>query len=297
MEPVRRPPPKARFTRADRHAVLQGEPAHRRWLTPSSRAAKSWCFPARDPEDRPAQAPPWSVPSPGGNRPCMVSRSRRSEGSRCGRSLQHALERHFRCVRIIHGKGLRSGHRGPVLKGAVSSVLRRVGPVLAYVSGAAGRRGHRCALRVASDRDEAGQSSRPPPAKGTNARPRGPALPRAIARPQHAGRSVSFGRQVSASPSSLHPRRLAAASKISRSTVVAKLPRVRRKRSTTASGSRVTTPGCAQPGVGCGALAPCRRPQPTRLARRQLRAHPALQLQARAPAMLGSAAAPHGPVG
>ena len=48
--------------------------------------------------------------------------------------LAHALERHIRCVRIVHGKGLRSGHRGPVLKGAVSSVLRRVGPVLAYVS-------------------------------------------------------------------------------------------------------------------------------------------------------------------
>lgn len=48
--------------------------------------------------------------------------------------LAHALGRHIRCVRIVHGKGLRSGHRGPVLKGAVSSVLRRVGPVLAYVS-------------------------------------------------------------------------------------------------------------------------------------------------------------------
>ena len=40
----------------------------------------------------------------------------------------------MRCVRIIHGKGLRSGHRGPVLKGAVSAVLRRTGAVLAYVS-------------------------------------------------------------------------------------------------------------------------------------------------------------------
>lgn len=48
--------------------------------------------------------------------------------------LADALEHHFRCVRIIHGKGLRSGHRGPVLKSAVSGVLRRVGPVLAYVS-------------------------------------------------------------------------------------------------------------------------------------------------------------------
>ena len=48
--------------------------------------------------------------------------------------LAAALERRVRCVRIIHGKGLRSGHRGPVLKGAVSAVLRRTGAVLAYVS-------------------------------------------------------------------------------------------------------------------------------------------------------------------
>lgn len=48
--------------------------------------------------------------------------------------LADALHRQYRCVRIIHGKGLRSGHRGPVLKGAVSSVLRRVGAVVAYVS-------------------------------------------------------------------------------------------------------------------------------------------------------------------
>ena len=48
--------------------------------------------------------------------------------------LADSLERQFRCVRIVHGKGLRSGHRGPVLKGTVSSVLRRVGRVLAFVS-------------------------------------------------------------------------------------------------------------------------------------------------------------------
>jgi DNA-nicking Smr family endonuclease len=48
--------------------------------------------------------------------------------------LADALEHQLRCVRIIHGKGLRSGHRGPVLKGAVSAVLKRTGAVLAYVS-------------------------------------------------------------------------------------------------------------------------------------------------------------------
>ena len=40
----------------------------------------------------------------------------------------------MRCVRIVHGKGLRSGHRGPVLKGVVSALLRNTGAVLAYVS-------------------------------------------------------------------------------------------------------------------------------------------------------------------
>ena len=48
--------------------------------------------------------------------------------------LIEALERGVRCVRIVHGKGLRSGHRGPVLKATVSAVLRRSGAVLAYVS-------------------------------------------------------------------------------------------------------------------------------------------------------------------
>jgi DNA-nicking Smr family endonuclease len=48
--------------------------------------------------------------------------------------LIEALEEHVHCVRIIHGKGLRSGHRGPVLKGAVSAVLRHSSAVLAYVS-------------------------------------------------------------------------------------------------------------------------------------------------------------------
>jgi len=48
--------------------------------------------------------------------------------------LVSALARHAGCVRIIHGKGLRSGHRGPVLKGVVSGVLRRTSAVVAYVS-------------------------------------------------------------------------------------------------------------------------------------------------------------------
>ncbi|MGA7539263.1 MAG: Smr/MutS family protein [Steroidobacteraceae bacterium] len=48
--------------------------------------------------------------------------------------LALALMRQWRCVRIVHGKGLRSGHRGPVLKAMVGAMLRKLGPVLAYVS-------------------------------------------------------------------------------------------------------------------------------------------------------------------
>jgi DNA-nicking Smr family endonuclease len=40
----------------------------------------------------------------------------------------------LRCVRIIHGKGYRSGARGPVLKTAVDSWLRRHLDVMAFTS-------------------------------------------------------------------------------------------------------------------------------------------------------------------
>jgi DNA-nicking Smr family endonuclease len=40
----------------------------------------------------------------------------------------------LRCVRIIHGKGYRSGARGPVLKSAVNEWLRRHPDVVAFAS-------------------------------------------------------------------------------------------------------------------------------------------------------------------
>jgi DNA-nicking Smr family endonuclease len=48
--------------------------------------------------------------------------------------LATALARHAACVRIIHGKGLRSGTGGPVIKSAVDAVLRQTSAVAAYVS-------------------------------------------------------------------------------------------------------------------------------------------------------------------
>lgn len=48
--------------------------------------------------------------------------------------LREALDSGYRCVRIVHGKGLRSGSRGPVLKIKVAGWLRQRDEVLAYCS-------------------------------------------------------------------------------------------------------------------------------------------------------------------
>nr|PZN77241.1 MAG: DNA mismatch repair protein MutS [Pseudomonadota bacterium] len=47
--------------------------------------------------------------------------------------LDHALAEGMQCVRIVHGKGLRSGTRGPVLRSVVTSLLRRTSSVVAFV--------------------------------------------------------------------------------------------------------------------------------------------------------------------
>jgi DNA-nicking Smr family endonuclease len=133
--PVPRPPrarPHARFTRADRAAVL----------------AESLGVEGADPQLAGGEELVFHRPPV---QPAVLRRLRRGE-YRVQREIdlhgmtvaqaKHALrgflvsslEHHVRCVRVIHGKGLRSGNRGPVLKSAVSAVLRRTAAVLAFVS-------------------------------------------------------------------------------------------------------------------------------------------------------------------
>ena len=45
-----------------------------------------------------------------------------------------SLQRNARCLRIVHGKGLRSGPKGPVLRQLVNGALRRTAQVLAFAS-------------------------------------------------------------------------------------------------------------------------------------------------------------------
>ena len=128
----RRPRPTARFSRADRLAVLE-ESLRDEAIDPALASGEELVF------------------HRAGIQPGVLRKLRRGDYRVQGEIDLHgltvaeakqalreflavALIRHWRCVRIIHGKGLRSGHRGPVLKGMVGTVLRKVGPVLAYVS-------------------------------------------------------------------------------------------------------------------------------------------------------------------
>lgn len=48
--------------------------------------------------------------------------------------LAESVAARIQCVRVVHGKGLRSGPRGPVLKASVDRWLRQWDDVLAFVS-------------------------------------------------------------------------------------------------------------------------------------------------------------------
>lgn len=127
-----KPPPRARFTRAERSAVLE-ESLHGSLEDVSVASGDTLA---------------WRRP---GVQESVVRRLRRGlyrvQGEldlhglteRQARDvlrefLLEALAREHGCIRIVHGKGLRSGHRGPVLKNLVASILRRTRAVVAFTS-------------------------------------------------------------------------------------------------------------------------------------------------------------------
>jgi DNA-nicking Smr family endonuclease len=130
--PTPKPPPRARFTRADEAHVLEDSLR----LGPDELAVET----GDELNYRRA-----------GVRDGVVRQLRRG-GYRIDREIDlHGLNLHdahaalsaflgtaftagARCVRIVHGKGRRSGPRGPVLKNMVNRVLRKNAAVVAFVS-------------------------------------------------------------------------------------------------------------------------------------------------------------------
>jgi DNA-nicking Smr family endonuclease len=128
----RAPPPRARQSRAERTAVLR----------------ESLAAPAAELDIQPGDATQHRQP---GVPETVLRRLRRGEyrieaeidlhglrlaeaQARLREFLLAALARRLQCLRIVHGKGLRSGQRGPVIRNAVHGLLRRAQPVLAFTS-------------------------------------------------------------------------------------------------------------------------------------------------------------------
>jgi DNA-nicking Smr family endonuclease len=128
----RRPRPSARFSRQDRQDVLQESldaPAHAMEMANGS--ALSYRHPSINLKTMRRLAR--GGISVQGEMDLHGLTSAQARESLKGFVAQSMLRGHT-CVRIVHGKGLRSGQNGPVLKREVDRWLRRWEPVLAFVS-------------------------------------------------------------------------------------------------------------------------------------------------------------------
>jgi len=126
------PLPRARFTRADRHAVLR-ESLSGSTDDPAIAAGDELAFHRaglQSPVLRKLRRGQYRVEAELDLHGLNVAAAKLA----LREFLADALHRQMHCVRIVHGKGLRSGHRGPVLKSAVSGILRRTGAVVAFAS-------------------------------------------------------------------------------------------------------------------------------------------------------------------
>lgn len=128
----RKPPPRARFTALDRAAVLveslqtpqDGAPVD------SGDEMSFRCAGVQDATFRKLQRGQYRVEAEIDLHGLRVDDAKAA----LREFLAEALARRLQCIRIVHGKGLRSGPRGPVLKVAVSLVLRKTASVLAFTS-------------------------------------------------------------------------------------------------------------------------------------------------------------------
>jgi DNA-nicking Smr family endonuclease len=129
----RRPRPRARFARAERRAVLQESLGASSPLTPVEESGDALLF------RRPAISEAIFRRLRAGQ--YRVDAEVDLHGLTAAQVepflhdvLAESLRTGTRVLRVIHGKGLRSGHRGPVLKLVASSYLCRINAVLAFAS-------------------------------------------------------------------------------------------------------------------------------------------------------------------
>ena len=127
----RKPPARARFTAADRAAVLvESLPGLEGDITDTGDEITFRREGVQDGVMRKLKRGEYRV-----EEVCDLHGLRVDEAkARLREFLAGVLAHNLRCVRIIHGKGKGSGPRGPVLKTAVNMILRKTGPVLAFTS-------------------------------------------------------------------------------------------------------------------------------------------------------------------
>ena len=124
-----RPAPEARFTRADNKAVLRESLSDA--ASPDAHAEFSYARPGLSKAViRKLRRGQYSIASELDLHGLSVQSARTA----LDEFLAESIERRDSCVRVIHGKGTRSGHRGPVLKPKVARWLRRREAVLAYTT-------------------------------------------------------------------------------------------------------------------------------------------------------------------
>lgn len=129
-----RPRPKARFTRADALAVLEESLADlRRPLAPVIESGEELQFRRPGLQEqvfRNLRRGQYRVEA----ELDLHGLTAAEAAPELDRFLAAAYSQGLRVLRVVHGKGLGSGHRGPVLKGVVSARLQRLDAVLAFAS-------------------------------------------------------------------------------------------------------------------------------------------------------------------
>ena len=131
-EPRKKPPPKARFSRADEEKALE-ESLDVDIDTMEAANAESMRFHRPHVGKRTMRRlsrGKYAVQAEIDLHGMTVAEAR----PRLADFIDYSVKQGLTCVRIVHGKGLGSGERGPVLKSAVNRWLRKWDAVLAFVS-------------------------------------------------------------------------------------------------------------------------------------------------------------------